>query len=676
MLVQQTLRLLGRRLRETPLLVLATLRTGEAHHPASLGATLAALTHRRVRLAPFSAADVHALVERQGTPQVDSVALHTRTGGNAFYVAELLRLLDEGADIAEIPDTVRLIIEQRYLRFPQPTRQLLRLAALAGASLDLPLLAHCAGHPDTDTVSGLLEPALAAGLLRHDVETWSWRFAHDLARESLIARLGPQERARLHGVLADAIEALHGPGAVHHLDDLARHRFHAAHGVPDESAYEACSAAADHAHDRLAHDQAVRHRERALALLGPGDPRRHGTLLRLAAEHHLVQLNDGRFNRMVRTLWSEAGDDVGRLTATAALSCVPRLWHWRGDNPQASRTIVATIERLLTATTDLRHRVDLLGALAMEACSDDEFGGGEEYSAEAVRIARTLGDVPLLGRALNLHVFSVWRPGNNRLLLELTEEALAHAGAGLPGMTEFIARTHRLTILLTLGRLDEYAEELHVCRRLAARLSIPSLDDQVVYQRICALQLHARWDDARDLIAAHDQQMGRIGYWLRDWGRLVQLAGTERVADRPVADLLTVAGLAKPVRSTAALAVAEAGDHDRARRLAAQWRLDRILTDQRWYTDCVAAELGELAVLTGVPDRSMIYEVLLAQRGQLVVHSTGMRCTGPVDLVLARLAHTLDRPGDAAVHLRDAGRYEHVPGFGHLFARARDELAR
>jgi AAA ATPase domain len=93
----------GRRLARTPALVLATYRDDELgeDHPlrmvlgdlATQGAT------RRMRLPPLSEEAVRALV---GQRDVDAAELHRVTGGNPFYVSEVLE-----AGWPSVPPTVR-----------------------------------------------------------------------------------------------------------------------------------------------------------------------------------------------------------------------------------------------------------------------------------------------------------------------------------------------------------------------------------------------------------------------------------------------------------------------------------------------------------------------------------------------------------------------------------------
>jgi predicted ATPase len=120
------LRLLGRRMRDVPSLAVVTFRDDE---PAPLRVVLGELATargvERIKLPPLSAQAVRTLAEPHG---VDADALHRSTGGNPFYVTEVL-----SAPAAAIPATVRDAVLARAARLSPPARELLeRLAMIPG----------------------------------------------------------------------------------------------------------------------------------------------------------------------------------------------------------------------------------------------------------------------------------------------------------------------------------------------------------------------------------------------------------------------------------------------------------------------------------------------------------------------------------------------------------------
>jgi predicted ATPase len=87
------LRFLGRRVATCRALVLVTFRDDEipSEHPlaAIVGELERQATVRRVHLSPLSDAAVGELAGMSGTP-LDPVRLHDLTGGNPFFVTEVL----------------------------------------------------------------------------------------------------------------------------------------------------------------------------------------------------------------------------------------------------------------------------------------------------------------------------------------------------------------------------------------------------------------------------------------------------------------------------------------------------------------------------------------------------------------------------------------------------------
>lgn len=189
--------------------------------------------HRRVWLGPLGRAEVAELVRREigRRPDIGAArSIYDRTGGNPFFVRELSRELDDGgnlprdiAAVTAVPATVRDVVRDRMAGLDEGTRSLLQIAALIGRDVDLGLLTRAADI-DGQTCLDLLEPLQALGLLEPlPGDPNSFRFAHDLVRESVATTTPRRQLARLHLRVADALEradADSGPFAerlAHHL---------------------------------------------------------------------------------------------------------------------------------------------------------------------------------------------------------------------------------------------------------------------------------------------------------------------------------------------------------------------------------------------------------------------------------------------------------------------------
>ncbi len=187
---------------------------------------------RRIRLGPLDQSETAELVHREtGQEPGEAVAraIHARTAGNPFLVRELSRLLADSGNLtrdalagAGVPATVRDIIRDRMNGLDDRAREMLQNASIMGRDIDLALLAICTG---TSVQTGLdqLEPAEALGLVTlPTTDRFSYRFTHDLVRESIAASIPPRQVIRLHLRIADALE-LSDPGGRSTPERLAHH---------------------------------------------------------------------------------------------------------------------------------------------------------------------------------------------------------------------------------------------------------------------------------------------------------------------------------------------------------------------------------------------------------------------------------------------------------------------
>ena len=205
------LRVVGRRVDRTPSLVVATYRDDEAvsGHPLRrvLGDLASAEGAERVDVPPLS---LEAVRELAAEHRADGDAIHAQTGGNPFFVTELLAA---GADA--VPATVRDAVLTRIAGLPDPARALLDGAALVPTRAELWLLD--AAFPD---VAGRVDECVTAGVL--EPLPGAVAFRHELARRAVESTVPPRRRRDLHAAILRALEA--APGAdssrlAHHADE-------------------------------------------------------------------------------------------------------------------------------------------------------------------------------------------------------------------------------------------------------------------------------------------------------------------------------------------------------------------------------------------------------------------------------------------------------------------------
>ncbi|WP_431874927.1 BTAD domain-containing putative transcriptional regulator [Micromonospora marina] len=299
------LRFLATALPASRALVVATLRPYD-DDPA-LVATVAELARGpgsgQVRLAGLDAAAVADLVrDRTGAAPPEPVVarLVTRTGGNPFFLTELLRSGTDAGAAAELPPSIRDTVRLRLAGLPGPTRRCLDLLSVAGHDLDLAVLA-AALDSTAEAVAEDLAPAYPAALV---VETGpgALAFRHPLIAEVTYAELLPPRRAALHARLAAAYERTAGTAPA----ELAHHYGEAAGLGHGEDHLRWSLRAADDATRRVAYEDALGHLGRAALRLAPAARLSPGA----AATELTVQLHRAALLQMTVGVGSDAVDRV------------------------------------------------------------------------------------------------------------------------------------------------------------------------------------------------------------------------------------------------------------------------------------------------------------------------------------------------------------------------------
>ena len=196
----------------------------------------------RIPLCPLSA---RAVTELAGEPAA-GLRVHASTGGNPFFVTELLAAEQEG-----LPASVSQAVLARVARLPEPTRALLDLLAVVPARAETGLLDEvCPDWPEAAAAAE--ERGVVA------VHGGALAFRHELARRA-VEEAVPRSRARrLH---ARVLRALRARGA-----DPARLVHHAEGAGDDDTLIVVAPLAARAAAAAGAHREAAAHYRRALQL--------------------------------------------------------------------------------------------------------------------------------------------------------------------------------------------------------------------------------------------------------------------------------------------------------------------------------------------------------------------------------------------------------------------------
>jgi DNA-binding CsgD family transcriptional regulator/tetratricopeptide (TPR) repeat protein len=371
----------GRRLARLRGLMLVTYRDDEIgdDHPLRrvLGDLATQRATRRIKLPPLSLAAVRTLA---GQHDVDVTELHRVTGGNPFFVSEILE-----AGWPSVPPTVRDAVAARLTRLSPGTRTAVETAAVIGARVPREQITMLASEP------AAVADCLAVGLLVPDGS--GLRFRHELVRMAVEAAIPAQRKVGLHArLLAELERASDADPAV-----LAHH----AAGAGDQQAVLRHAPAAARRSAALgAHREAAAHYEHALA--HPGClPAAELAALReaLAGEYALLD-RWPEAEQSLRTAMAtrrDLGDalSVGRLLRQLSTA----LWRLcRGaDSDQAACEAVAVLETLPPGP-ELAWAYATLGVAAAVAGRSQE---GYDFFRRAKGLGERLGEPAVVCYALN-----------------------------------------------------------------------------------------------------------------------------------------------------------------------------------------------------------------------------------------------------------------------------------
>lgn len=702
------LRFVARRLAGTGLLIVGAYRDVELgrHHP--LAATLADLSAiESTRRVPLSGLDQEAiatyieLTAAVDRPPADlSEAIREQTGGNPFFIGEVVRLMaaegrlreDEGRREVSIPQGVREVVGRRLDRLSPLANEVLGLAAIQGRRFRLPVLERICQHPPEQIVAALGEAVGARLIGESDEDPELYEFAHAIVRETLQAEIPSSRRAAIHLEIGEAIEEICAGETAAYLGELAHHFLEAGLGGDPERAVEYATKAAEQAGRRLAYEEEASLYAKALdtlELAGSTDrERRLELLLRLGnAQTRAARMRDARASFERAAELARELDRPKHLARAALGMCL------LSEAGVLDEQLIALLQDALEAVgeDDSPLRSQLLSGLAAEVYWLDAAGRSDEIGLEALEMARRLDDPRSLAMALNLRQFAgpVGPDETHRRLRESTE---LHDLAKRLGSLELEVRAHvhGLRNRLELGDIRGVDADLLAYERLAGELRQPSFLWHIPLLKGMRALIDGRFEDAEELVAealaggeraqepvavmfhaTQDLQIRRLRRNPDD------LALVETALER-IGALAAQYPTIPAWRCSLAAGHAELGHAGEARRVFDSVAADDFAglpLDAQWVISL--ALLAEAATFLGdIPRAERLHELLLPYDGLTIVAGRAAACYGPVARVLGTLAATAGRHEDAERHLGDALALSRRMGDRPMAAKAQHDLGR
>jgi eukaryotic-like serine/threonine-protein kinase len=697
------LRFLSESITSARVLVVASYRPTD-RRVRELADVLAGLarTGRRLVVAGLGLDDVAAYMEAVvgRRPSAALVArLHHITGGNPFFVSEVVRLLpaagtdapDDRIDdvLPRLPEEVRTLVRRRIDGLSDDAVSVLRQAAVVGREFDVGIL----GRTNRLTIGRLrdvLDEAVAAGVVvRRGESTRRYAFVHELVRETLYGDMPARKRMELHLAIGRGLENMHRADLDPHLSEIARHFDQAAPLADPSEAAEYVVRAGDRAAAVLAYEEAALHYGRGLELIDDEDSasaeRRCELMLRLGDAYWRAgdTLN-------ARSTFEEAAALARRLGAAellgrAALGYVTGLGGFLlFARFEVGGTATELLEEALGALPerDSRLRALLLGRLAVEMYSANHpVERRLSISGAAIEMARRLGDREALGTALHARQWALATPDLIAERLATTDEMLRVASESNDMELAFLAHNARLNCHLELGDGPALGAALTAMAELADRARQPFFLWHVICLRVVEAAVEGRLADAERL-AREALEIARMRHsvyadymfqfaqmvairWAQ--GRLVELedALAPHAERFPWVPRWREALLATELPDPGA-ARAELERHGR-------YGFADLPRDGLWLLRLSA--LAEASVLVGDERRAeQLYELLLPFGDRFALSYT-QQFLGSVGVRLAMLARLLRRLDEAERHASAALERCLALGARPASVRARAELA-
>ncbi len=461
--------------------VIAAYRDTEVRNDGPLASTLADLARdglvQHIRLGPLGLEASRALAtalqgDAAGDPAVIERMLR-RTGGIPFFIVSYMQALRAGAMGEQAQDDVpwdaAQSIRQRVAALPQPARDILDLAAIAGPSAPLWLLLTATGTDgrDHEQIAAALESACHVRLLREDGDG-GYRFAHEVIGDVIAADLGAARRAALHQRIADLLERSPGEAPVAQL------AYHYARSGDVEKAIIYLELAGDQAEQMGAYTAAEDYYRRLSASLDGASK----VLAAAAARGKLGRAlcATGRFGEGVAVLVQAAdtcrrmgeSEQEAQITAQIGQACADQ---------GTSQAGIARLSRFLDSSDSQRVSLRTLALLYDTLAQLHHIAG--DYAAQlalaerAANLAEAAGDSHLLAQVRMRTGNALRMLGRLREASLMMEEVIASAEAAGDQMILASALENVSVVYLLRGEFDRASRYVERARTLAERSGDP-----------------------------------------------------------------------------------------------------------------------------------------------------------------------------------------------------------
>ncbi|GAB4581480.1 MAG: hypothetical protein Fur0022_42270 [Anaerolineales bacterium] len=321
-------------------------------------------------------------------------AIYTRTGGNPFYVKEVIKGLAEEGVVSfregkwhfrsigdvKLPKSVRDIVMSRLARLRETTQELIRRAAVLGSQFSMNDLLAISDVTE-EGMFDALDEALERNILREVEGGAMLAFTHADVQQVIYEELSAHRLQTLHRHIGEVLETRYANHLAPVASQLANH-FIQAQDIQKAIVY--CLEAAKHAQDIYAYQSALHWYRQAEKLL-PESKTPRENYVELYEGLGAVLVIQARYSEASRAynIMYEVAQSIENLRAQArALSGLARVQDDLGDYSAALELARRAVETAMSSG----DQIEIAQALVVLGWMEYKIGNLEEATKVAERV--------------------------------------------------------------------------------------------------------------------------------------------------------------------------------------------------------------------------------------------------------------------------------------------------